>query len=325
MIEQSIYFALGCIVTALLALCFAPLFWRRALRLTRRRLQLQVPLSMQEILAERDQLRAGFAVERLRIEQAMARIEASKAQDMAEIGRRTVAATKMADEIADLRRLEQAQQSEIDLLLREQAEGGAETGALKIALDDAYARLADLAHRMERAAEDRRRHQSDADLHRTTVAALETRAMGLEMQLLDAKRAGASDAHGGLKSKLESAMAQSARHEAASLSLRRELDEAKARLRTIEDEAREQDKSRHLERSMRAGRGAGRTSGERLEGGGVSPTLDGPIDADSGLRDSIHALGLAVATMTRDARRGPDQGDAAPPTAEQVVDRAEVP
>ena len=139
MIEQSIYFALGCIVTALLALGFAPIFWSRALRLTRKRLQLQVPLSMQEILADRDQLRAGFAVERLRLEQAMERIKETKAADMAAIGRLTVAAARHAEEIAALRRIEGAQGREIGLLMREAAEAGTEMGALKKALDDAQA------------------------------------------------------------------------------------------------------------------------------------------------------------------------------------------
>jgi hypothetical protein len=323
-IEQSIYFALGCIVTALLALCFAPLFWRRALRLTRHRLQLQVPLSMQEILAERDQLRAAFAVERVRLEQAMMRVDATKTQDMAEIGRKTVEASTMTDTIAGLRRLEAAQQNEIDLLLREQAEGGAETGALKIALDDAHGLVANLKRQAEQAGEHRRRHQSDADVHRTTVAALETRAMGLEMQLLDAKRAAGPDGHGGLKSKLESAMAQAARHEAASLSLRRELDEAKARLRALDDEAREREKSLQLERSMRTGRGAVRlaeTAGHEIADDAASGSA---IDQDSGLRDSIHALGLAVATMTREARRAAEDPDAAAATS-RVERRAEVP
>ena len=137
MIEQSIYFSIGCIVTALLALAFGPIFWNRALRLTRQRLQLQVPLSMREILADRDQVRAHFAVERVRLEQAMERVHAGKARDMAEIGRRTMETVALTEQVAAARALEAAREREIDLLHRDAAEAGAEIGALKVALHEA--------------------------------------------------------------------------------------------------------------------------------------------------------------------------------------------
>ena len=64
-------FALGFFVAGLLALLFLPAVQRRAARLAARRLEMQLPLSMDEIVAERDQLRAEFAVERRRIEQKL--------------------------------------------------------------------------------------------------------------------------------------------------------------------------------------------------------------------------------------------------------------
>ena len=69
-IEQTMVFAAGFLLAGLLALLFLPALWRRALRLSRRRLEMQMPLSMDEIVAERDQLRAQFASDRRRIEQA---------------------------------------------------------------------------------------------------------------------------------------------------------------------------------------------------------------------------------------------------------------
>ena len=54
----------------------------RALRLSRRRLEMQMPLSMDEIVAERDQLRAEFAVDRRRIEQAAEALQLARAKDM---------------------------------------------------------------------------------------------------------------------------------------------------------------------------------------------------------------------------------------------------
>ncbi len=76
-------FALGFLVAGLVALAFAPAFWRRANRLTRRQLEMQIPLSVQEILAERDQLRAEFAVERCRLEQRTEHLDERHAADLA--------------------------------------------------------------------------------------------------------------------------------------------------------------------------------------------------------------------------------------------------
>ncbi len=82
MIEQSLYFSLGFLVAALLALAILPAFWRRAYRLTRRDIEATLPLSPQEIAAERDQLRARFAVERRQLEQKMEAALDSRQQEL---------------------------------------------------------------------------------------------------------------------------------------------------------------------------------------------------------------------------------------------------
>ena len=94
MIEQAMIFALGFLAAGLLTLLFLPAVWRRALRLSTRRLEMLLPLSVGEIVAERDQLRAGFAVERRRLEQKQEALQETRAEDAAELGRR---ATKLAE------------------------------------------------------------------------------------------------------------------------------------------------------------------------------------------------------------------------------------
>ena len=81
-------FALGVLVASLLALAIAPAFWWRAIRLSKRRLEMQLPLSPEEILAGRDLLRAEFAVERSQLEQKAEALNRVHAADMAELGRR---------------------------------------------------------------------------------------------------------------------------------------------------------------------------------------------------------------------------------------------
>lgn len=61
MIESIMLIGLGFLAAALFALLLAPPFWRRAVRITTRRIQSRSPLTMAEIQAERDQMRAEFA------------------------------------------------------------------------------------------------------------------------------------------------------------------------------------------------------------------------------------------------------------------------
>lgn len=88
------YFALGFLVAGLVFLMFLPAFWRRATRLSMRRLQMLMPLSMEEVVAERDLLRADFALRERRLEQEMEAVKAEKALDLAAIGRH---AARIAD------------------------------------------------------------------------------------------------------------------------------------------------------------------------------------------------------------------------------------
>ncbi|MGH6811987.1 MAG: hypothetical protein ACREDM_06435 [Methylocella sp.] len=128
MIEQTMLFALGFLVAGLIALAVAPAFWRRAIRLSTRRLEMQLPLSPEEILASRDLLRAEFAVERRRLEQRAEALNLVHAADMTELGRR---AAIIAGQDAGLLALSQ-----------QDSERGAELGALQRALAETSAELA---------------------------------------------------------------------------------------------------------------------------------------------------------------------------------------
>ena len=121
-------FALGFFAAGLVAVAVAPAFWRRAIRLSTRRLEMQLPLSPDEILSGRDLLRAEFAVERRRLEQKAEALNLAHAADMTELGRR---AAIIAGQDADLRALS-----------RQDREGGAELVALQRALAETSAELA---------------------------------------------------------------------------------------------------------------------------------------------------------------------------------------
>ncbi len=96
MIDIAIYGALGFLLGCLLGLVLAPPLWNRAVRLTTRKLEATMPMSLAEIQADKDQLRAEFAVEIRRVEVAL-----EKAKDKA--ARELIAANKRRVEISVLK------------------------------------------------------------------------------------------------------------------------------------------------------------------------------------------------------------------------------
>jgi chromosome segregation ATPase len=187
-IEQAMIFALGFLVAGLIALAFAPAFWRRALRLTRRRLETQVPLSVEEILADRDHLRAEFAVERRRLEIRVADVAQAHAADRSELGRRTA-------EILELKQAVETHQEE----MRGKAEAlanaeqeitnlSSEHGALSAALYDADGLYKTKQEQLAKLNQAQQALSTLADQRLANHAAADARAAGLELRLGDVSR-----------------------------------------------------------------------------------------------------------------------------------------
>ena len=70
-LEAVLYFVLGFLSAALLALMVAPAIWNRAVVLTKKRIESSVPLTLNEIQADKDQLRAEFAMSTRRLEMSV--------------------------------------------------------------------------------------------------------------------------------------------------------------------------------------------------------------------------------------------------------------
>ncbi|KAA2236629.1 hypothetical protein [Salinarimonas soli] len=99
MVETVMIFGLGFLVAALLALLVIPAVNARAERLARRRVEAMFPLSVAELTAEKDHLRAELAVKERRLEQRMEEVLAGKHADMEELGRRAVRIEAMEGEM----------------------------------------------------------------------------------------------------------------------------------------------------------------------------------------------------------------------------------
>ena len=68
MIAIIMYILLGVFATLLLMLLVVPMIWKRAVRLTKKRLVAEMPMSYNELQAEKDQVRAEMAIDMRRLE-----------------------------------------------------------------------------------------------------------------------------------------------------------------------------------------------------------------------------------------------------------------
>jgi len=103
MVEAHMYFAMGFLLAALGLLVFVPLAHGRAVRLTRQRLETMIPASAAEIMADKDLLRAEFALSTRQLEIALSELRAKSANDRAELSRKTDAMRRLTNELTALR------------------------------------------------------------------------------------------------------------------------------------------------------------------------------------------------------------------------------
>src|SRR5207247_10421183 len=87
MIESIMYIGIGFLIAGLLVIGVIPLVHARAVRLTLRRLEADNPLSMAEIAAEKEQLRAEFAMTISRLEKTVGQLHAKTTKHTAESGK----------------------------------------------------------------------------------------------------------------------------------------------------------------------------------------------------------------------------------------------
>jgi hypothetical protein len=99
MIDIGIYVALGFLAASLLALLLVPPLWHRAVRLTTKKLETTMPMSVADIQADKDQLRAQYAIKLRRVEMALDKAKDKAIREQVEANKRRV---KIAEINADL-------------------------------------------------------------------------------------------------------------------------------------------------------------------------------------------------------------------------------
>lgn len=87
MIQATLIFILGFLSAVFLAVLVAPAIWRRAVALTRRRIEAALPLTMNEIRADKDAVRAEYAMATRKLEVTVKALREQLARQSVDVDR----------------------------------------------------------------------------------------------------------------------------------------------------------------------------------------------------------------------------------------------
>ena len=221
MIEPIMYLAIGFLVSMLFGLMIVPLVHNRAVRLTTRRLEAATPLSMAEIQADKDQLRAEFAMSARRLEMSVEQLKNKTTSQLAELGKKTDAINRMKIELgeknATIFSLEARERAVKEQLRATEEEFAAKTEMLRsaeYALNDKQAELGKINHELS----DR---SMTADSRQVELIAVRTQIEQLKGRVGDAEK------------EFTATQSRLAQERAESENATRELAEARSRVENL--------------------------------------------------------------------------------------------
>jgi chromosome segregation ATPase len=188
MVEPIMYFAIGFLVSTLLGLAIVPLVHGRAVRLTTRRLEAATPLSMAEIQADKDQLRAEFAMSARRLEMSVDQLKAKTTSQLAELGKKSEAINRMKFELgeknATIFQLEAREKSVKEQLRATEEEFAAKTQALR----EAETKLSDKQNELAKIGNQLSDRSQVAEARQVELATVNTQIIALQHRVNDAER-----------------------------------------------------------------------------------------------------------------------------------------
>jgi chromosome segregation ATPase len=247
MVEPMMYFGIGFLVAALFALLFIPLVHHRAVRLTMRRMEAATPLSVSEIRADKDQLRAEFAMSARRLELSVDQLRTKTTAQLAELGKKTDAINQLKKELGEKAAACSALEAR-DKALSQQLRSTEEEFKLKgEALREAERALADKEAALAKLTADLGDHSASADNQRLELAALRTQVEAMKVSVADYERT---------TKETEERLARERAHAAAATS---ELTEARGKLEGLSARTAE------LERRLFAQSAAAEHLNERIQ------------------------------------------------------------
>ena len=183
MIEPIMYFGIGFLVAALVGLVVIPLVHGRAVRLTMRRLEASTPLSMAEIQADKDQLRAEFAMSTRRLEMSVEQLKTKSTSQLAELGKKGDAINRLKIELGEKTATIFALEAR-DKALRDQLRATEEEIAVKTATrHDAERTLSDKQAELAKMMGELDERSTFADAQKVEIIALKAQIEALKDRL----------------------------------------------------------------------------------------------------------------------------------------------
>src|ERR1043166_2526261 len=186
MIEPIMYFGGGLLVAPLVGLVVIPLVHGRAVRLTMRRLEAATPLSMAEIQADKDQLRAEFAMSTRRLEMSVEQLKNRTTSQLAELGKKGDAINRLKIELGEKTATIFALEAR-DKALRDQLRSTEDEIAAKTtAMHEAERALSDKEADLAKMLGDLDERSTLADSQKAEIVALKTHVEALKERLVAA-------------------------------------------------------------------------------------------------------------------------------------------
>ncbi|MEW6768169.1 MAG: hypothetical protein AB1342_09070 [Pseudomonadota bacterium] len=188
MVEPIMYVAIGFLVSMLFGLMIVPLVHSRAVRLTTKRLEAATPLSMAEIQADKDQLRAEFAMSARRLEMSVDQLKNKTSSQLAELGKKSDAINRLKIELGEKNATIFSLEAR-EKLLRDQQRATEEEFASKTnLLRTAEQALADKQAELGRLTGELNTHSAKAEGHQTELAAVRAQVDALQNRVNDAEK-----------------------------------------------------------------------------------------------------------------------------------------
>jgi chromosome segregation ATPase len=227
MIEQIMYLAIGFLLAMLCGLMIMPLVHNRAVRLTTKRLEAATPLSMAEIQADKDQLRAEFAMSARRLEMSVDQLKNKTTSQLAELGKKSDAINRLKIELGEknaaIFALEAREKALKDQLRATEEEFAAKTQTLR----SAEQALLDKQHELETTGRALSTQTTAAESRDAQISLLNAELETLRLRVADAERE-----HGAAQQRLTD-------HRSQSETATRELTEARGLADTLRQRSAE--------------------------------------------------------------------------------------
>ena len=183
-------FGLGVLSATLIALLVLPAVWHRAVRLTTRRVEAAVPISIFEVQADKDQQRAAFAVSQRRLELQLDQARNTLVAQATTIERQRQRIFNLEQQLTAQKAAHEAlSTAHSDLAARFAAEAEA-LADHRIQLEQANAALANTRTALAQTTRDLADQTARADEMTLSLAERDTRLIALDGRILELENAG---------------------------------------------------------------------------------------------------------------------------------------